>query len=366
MSHVKDKSILGRIGSTRSVKSLAANFLRGTMAGQKLFLYNEKLPRVINVSFIEKTCMFACKMCPYAEQTVRDMYKDGSEMSFETLKNLVASVPDDSYYTFDISAIGETLLFKPLPDFIKYMKQQRPRVNVTISTNALPLTEDRFRALVESGLDTIQLSLYAENAEDHKAITQSTQFHRVCENIRAASRIRKEMGSKTPFMQVFMMGAKETEDTEARFIEYWTQYVDESFIRPIYNLGREIEGMTPTFEDTPSEKRYPCIMPWYSTAIRSNGDVLACYMFHWHEETYKKPVGNINEQSLEEIWASREFRKFREAHLNLDLEDYPVCQKCNLWQAYTNVWEEGPDGKFSYNRVRIKDFLARAPEQRGG
>ncbi|MDJ0785160.1 MAG: SPASM domain-containing protein [Myxococcota bacterium] len=365
MSHSRTKTAIEKLFTTRSIKSFAAHFLLNSMAGQKLFLMNERLPRVINISFNEKTCMFSCSMCPYAEDHVREMYRGGSEMDFDTFKAIVHSIPNDPFYSFDISSIGETLQFKPVADFIAYAKKHRPLVNTIISTNALLLSEDVMRALVSSGLDAMQLSMYAENAEDHQMITKTRSFDRVCENVRRASEVRREMGSETPYLQAFMMDSKETHETTERFIETWSQYVDQAFVRPIYNLGREVEGLTPLFEATPSAERYPCITPWYSTAIRSNGDVLPCYMFHWYEEAKDLVVGNINDATLEEIWASDRFAEFRDAHRRLDFEKYPVCSTCDLWDAYTDVWTRTPDGGFEYSRLRPGDFLEPAPESRG-
>ena len=365
MSHARPKSLAERLRTTRSIKSFAGHFLLHTMAGQKLFLINQRLPRVVNISFNEKTCMFSCSMCPYSEKQVREMYRSGSEMDFETFRHIVEGVPNDPFYSFDISSIGETLSFKPAADFIRYAKEHRPLVNTIISTNALLLTEDVMRALVESQLDTIQLSMYAENAEHHEMITGTRSFDRVCENIRTASRVRREMGSSKPYMQAFMIDSLETHATTESFIETWSQYVDQAFVRPIYNLGRKIEGLTPLFEPTPPGERYPCIIPWYATAVRSSGDVLPCYMFHWYEHAKDQVLGNINQDSLEEIWRSEPFRRFRDAHRNLDFADYPVCQSCDLWDAYTNVWTRVPGGRFEFSKLRPGDFLAQAPESRG-
>jgi radical SAM protein with 4Fe4S-binding SPASM domain len=365
MSHVRERTLLEKIAEVRSVKSFAKNFLLTTMAGQKLFLYNEDLLRVINLSFNEKTCMFSCKMCPYAETEVRDMYKSGSEMEFETLKNIVASIPNDPYYSFDISAIGETLQFKRLPEFIKYMKQERPLVNTIISTNGQMLTEKVFRALVDAGLDNLQISLFAQNARDHEFITGAKTFGKITENIKRAWEIRKELGASKPYMQTFMMECEETKQWVDAFLAEWSQYVDHAFVRPLYNLGREIEGMTPSHKKTPSSNRHPCIQPWYSTAIRSNGDVLPCYMFHWHKEAKDVVVGNINEKPLAEIWRSDMFRNFREAHRKLDFKDYPLCRDYDLWDAYTNVWSRREDGSFDYDRVKLSDMWTKAPAHRG-
>ncbi len=365
MSHVRTKGWLEKLRHTRSIKGFAQNFLLKTMAGQKLFLHSDDFPRVINLSFNERTCFYACTMCPYAEQAVRDMYKRPSEMSFETLKNIVASVPNDPYYSFDISAIGETLQFRRLPEFIAYMKRERPLTNTIVSTNGLLLTEQLFLELADSGLDSLQISLFAENAADHEAITKTKTFERVAENVRRVGRLKKQRRMTRPYLQTFMMESKETQHRLEPFIDEWSRHVDTAFGRPLYNLSRSIEGLTPSFELPLPARRYPCVMPWYATAIRSNGDVLHCYMFHWHPETKDKKIGNINEKSLREIWSDPEFRKFRRAHRTLDLDDYPICKSCDAWAAYTNVWERTGE-TFSYAPVRPRDFLRPAPSHRGG
>ena len=286
-------------------------------------------------------------------------------MSFATLENIVASMPNDPYYSFDISAIGETLQFENLAPFVAYMKAERPRVNTILSTNGVLLTERLFLSLAESGLDSIQISLFAENAADHEAITKTKTFEKVAENIRRISRLKKARGLERPYVQTFMMEAKETEARVAPFVAYWSRFVDKAFGRPIYKIGRPIEGLTPALAGPPSPRRYPCIVPWYSTAIRANGDVLHCYMFHWHPGTKDARIGNINEKPLREIWGDPEFRRFRAAHRSLELGDYPVCDSCEHWSAYTDVWDRTPGG-FSFAPVRLRDLFTRAPEHRGG
>lgn len=198
MSYTKKKTLMKRLTTVRSLKGFAQSFMLGNMAGQKLFLHNDRIPRVINISFNEKTCMFSCRMCPFNEDSVRSRYRKGTSMSMETLERLIDSVPNDPFYSFDMSSIGETLEFDRLPEFISRMKERRPLVNTIVSTNAVLLSEQYFNALIDSGLDSIQFSLYAENAEDHQFITGTKSFERVKNNIIRAGQIRSQKrGCKT-------------------------------------------------------------------------------------------------------------------------------------------------------------------------
>lgn len=364
MSYTKEGKNFEKIIGIRSIKSLFFNFefLKNTILGQKVILYNPKLPRNINISFNEQTCFYKCKMCPFSLNKTREMYKEKSEMSFETLENLVSSIPNDSFYSFDISAIGETLLFKPLPEFISYMKKKKPLVNTIISTNGLLLTEDMMYELVNSGLDTIQFSLYAADAKDYEWICAGKQYDKVCENIKMAAEIKKELRSEKPFLQVFMMGIKEFEPKFKPFVDHWSKIVDHAFIRPLYNTGMKIDDLTPLFNKTKTSDRYPCIVPWYSTAIRSNGDVLGCYLFHFYDREHK--FGNINENSLKEIWNNKNFKEFREMQINKKWDENPICANCDLWDAYTNIWDK-KEKKFIFKK-KFGDIFIHSGEYRGG
>ena len=60
-----------------------------------------------------------------------------------------------------------------------------------------------------------------------------------------------------------------------------------------------------------------CNAPWVSAVIESSGDVQPCF-FH-------KKIGNIHEESLDQILNSSQAKKFR---TNLDIDDDPICKKC--------------------------------------
>jgi radical SAM protein with 4Fe4S-binding SPASM domain len=305
-------------------------------------------------------------MCPYHEIETREAFSVKSEMEFSTLKNIVASFPNDPHYSFDMSSIGETLLFKPLPDFIAYMKKEKPLVNTIISTNALPLTEGVFRRLIEAGLDNIQLSLYAQNAEDHAHITGTDSYERVAENVRKAGELKKKLGTRKPFLQTFIFDTHENKEKIPKFIEQWSQYVDKCFVRPVGNVGRSINGLTPVWEKPLPKLRYPCLQPWYSTSVDSKGDIHACRTMQWRKGVYDIIIGNINEKSLREMWDGEIFKNLRVAHLKMLLDDYPVCQTCDSWASYTNIWNQDRLGRWIYKGIRLKDFFKDASGYRGG
>lgn len=71
----------------------------------------------------------------------------------------------------------------------------------------------------------------------------------------------------------------------------------------------------------------PCEVPWATAAITANGDVMACCM-------PGTVIGNLNTQSLREIWAGPEFAAFRR---RVNSPDPPAsCRNCGMARVRNN------------------------------
>ncbi len=81
-------------------------------------------------------------------------------------------------------------------------------------------------------------------------------------------------------------------------------------LRNIYNYYAAFYGHNPF----PYKK---CNAPWVSTVVEADGTVRPCF-FH-------APMGNIREQSLENILNSKESIRFRK---ELDIDKDSTCIKC--------------------------------------
>ena len=69
-----------------------------------------------------------------------------------------------------------------------------------------------------------------------------------------------------------------------------------------------------------------CPLPWSSTDIAANGDVVPCHVF------YDLVVGNLHQNSLLEIWGGEKFTKFREYMDKNKLMS--ICHGCCLLYIY--------------------------------
>ena len=96
---------------------------------------------------------------------------------------------------------GEPLLNKNIPEMIRYAKS-RGVLDVYFNTNAMLLTEDICRKIIESGLDRISISLDGTEKEAYESVRVGADFDTVVANIETLLRVRKEMNSSIPKVRI--------------------------------------------------------------------------------------------------------------------------------------------------------------------
>ena len=84
------------------------------------------------------------------------------------------------------------------------------------------------------------------------------------------------------------------------------------------SLGKKVLLLPPTFSqenlsaylkadwDKMNDRYHSCLVPWYSVDITASGDLAPCHVY------YDLIMGNLHEQSFEEIWNGDSYQKFRE------------------------------------------------------
>ena len=106
-------------------------------------------------------------------------------------------------------------------------------------------------------------------------------------------------------------------------------------------------GLAPNKKDKVSLKAC-CKYPFYQLNITANGNVGICCLDVYVEY----PLGNVNRQTLKEIWGGDIYIKFRQMLLKGDRSLFKMCQGCDF-RGYTALPKK-------YRRFgRILDKFAR-------
>jgi len=251
---------------------------------------------------------------------------------------------------------GEPLLNPDLFQMVREAKKAGCRIGTT--TNAVLWTEEISNRMVELGVNLVAFSL-AGTDETQDLVRCGTRVADVCEAIRSLNRAREKHGSGTPSIHLAYMvlrsrlgdvnrlpdlldglGVDEvvmstldfvpSEELESETLIPKNQAEYEN-IRSVLSQAVEAgkrRGLTIHFRlQAPGKKRPTCTENILNAFVVSvTGDVCSCVYAtlplrarsNKNDESKgaRKQLcfGNVNGQSLEEIWQSSDYKAFRHAH----------------------------------------------------
>src|SRR3974377_2560431 len=93
-----------------------------------------------------------------------------------------------------------------LPAMVRYLKDRD--AYVLFNTNGTVLTERKGRALIDSGLDELRVSLDAATAKSFVAVRGKDYFRRILRNVRAFPDLQERNGHDRPVVSAWRPGLK--------------------------------------------------------------------------------------------------------------------------------------------------------------
>lgn len=289
-----------------------------------------KLSTLPQIAEIEPTdnCNLNCRFCS-REAIIQ--HRGLGFMPLERFKEIAEKYPGQLVSPV-ISMHGEPTLHPDLPEMIRLVKKAGAR-SVSITTNGTLLTQGKVKDLVCAGLDGMEVSFEGTDKTTYEHLRRGAKFDVVESNLLGISDLRKnglcfDVGiniidnqathEKLPEFKRFWMSKGFRVDV-CQLID-WAGTADQNEFQKL--VRKE------TFQH-PFSKWQVCPMPWFFIGIDYNGWVVPCC--HW----LTKPMGNIFEQSLEEIWNGPEYVQFREQMTLRDRHTIPYCAQC--WDGSMRV-----------------------------
>ena len=279
-------------------------------------------------------CNLSCKFCPCGggNKEVWSSEKKTSILSYETYRKLIddLTVFPNKIKTLRLYKEGEPLVNKRLPDMIAYARKRDVTERIDFTTNGTLLTHDLSLAILDAGVDRINISIEALNAENYYKVSGiNIDYGRFVENLEF---LYKHRGSCHIFMKISDYGLFGSDESEFynRFcdiadelsVEYITPVWPEFEISKVKHKNEKLDIYGASMDERKSAQVCPYL--FYSICVNSDASVSACLM-DWNP---KLIIGNALEESLSSIWNGEIFRKMRMDHLNLSKDIYPTCKNC--------------------------------------
>jgi len=264
-------------------------------------------------------CNYRCAMCK-----VQDMSRKQSTMSLDYFKFLIDKIRQetDQYKTITLAGIGEPLLNAHLEPMTEYATGLGFRV--LLVTNGSMLSWLRFRDLQSAGLYSVRVSFHGATPEGYCALhgVDKSQYYRTLGNVMAASDQRTTCRLLLTWAQVEGVNNDESET----WIKKWEGHVDLMEIWRAHNWAGAFN-----FRKEQDIKMRTCgRLDRGPLQIQVDGRLTTCCFDYDGVLAF----GDLNTQTLSEIFESEKFRAMKDCH---DSGDYKnsglICEHCDQRNA---------------------------------
>jgi radical SAM protein with 4Fe4S-binding SPASM domain len=309
-----------------------------------------KPPKVL---YIETTnrCNLRCRGCII----YRGNWEPDRDISLAEIIRIIDQLPDlEQVY---LHGIGEPLLNKELPDIIRHLKSRN--VHALFNSNGILLNDQRQQELVAAGLDELRISLDAGSTGGYQKIRGSNRFEQIVENLKSLRLLQKQRRVTYPKLSLWFLGTRDNiaelpglielaaeigiEEVHLQRLVYFQDDEGYGVARAAESLQDTTDGLSGLIEKSQelavrhgirfnasgqsepaeslqgeTEAKLPwskCYRPLTLMYITANGNVLPCCISPFSTADYDSIIlGNVFENSLDEIWLGSKYVNFRKQY----------------------------------------------------
>ncbi len=357
-------------------------------------------PEVLHVDLTNR-CNFDCIACWCRSPLLGDKAMPDWEKRLTLPFDLLKKVFDEIFAMGGLKHVklvggGEPFMHPDILDIVEYIKKKDRKVNIDINTNFSLVDEKAAERLIELGVDSLTVSIWAGTAKVYSAIrpnqTEST-FYRIKKVLSFIYRRKKELSVNHPRITIhdviFKLNYKDVPEMIEFALDIGAHNIQFVPVDPVKgkteslllddkdktellvllnkiqssydNVSLQYKGankksvILSDFEgfierikrlniasgayDEGVVEDIPCYVGWLFARIMATGDVVPCCKGH------RMPMGNIYKNRFRDIWRSKTYNRFRHNGINLpkshayfskmgnDADAKTGCYNCdNMWQ----------------------------------
>ncbi|MEE0862283.1 MAG: radical SAM protein [Lachnospiraceae bacterium] len=281
--------------------------------------------------FVGDICNFKCKYCIQSapEETEEKKSLIRSFLDMDTFIKIADSAKQfpSRIKTVMLSSIGEPLLNPNVPDMLAYMNKIDLADNYEIVTNASRLSKELSKALIDSGLTRLCISMQGITKEKYKEICgYDLDFEELYNNIK----FFYDYGRGKCKLHIKTVDISLDEGEDKKFLEIFSPICDTIFIdkvMPVFK-GVDYNGIVKDVDKFTNDKykkaENVCCSPiFYRLYVLADGTIAPCC-----ENPQPITFGNIKNITLQEAWNGAIRKKFLIQHLEHRRCENEICVQC--------------------------------------
>lgn len=269
-------------------------YRRQWMENPKNFVLRE-MPIHLDIEASSK-CNLRCTFCDKLP-----LLKAGQlgNLEFDLFKHIIDQFDENMpLYGLKLSYRGEPLLNKDVPKMVKYAKEHGV-LDVYFNTNAMFLTEDVIKELIEARLDRISISIDGIKAEEYESVRLGAKFDTLVDNLESLLKLRKQYDVTYPKIRIQTVKFPDT-DADA-YLNKWDRYADEIAM---------VDFKDESYRNEELRGNWACPQLWQRMTIEWDGSVFGCN----NDDLRGLYVGNAAEKSIYDCWHDSKLTKVRKFH----------------------------------------------------
>lgn len=288
-----------------------------------------------------EVCNFKCNYCFRAEKNEKAwgyaiknnmMSKEIFEMAVEQIQQF-----PDEVKQISLSHQGEPLTNRNLPQMVKYIKERGLKGRVSIHTNASLLTPQYAEELSDSEIDRVIVSLQGLSEEQYYSVCgYRIDFGQFYSNLEYFYKIKKNTQ-----VCIKIIDAALSEGEDEKFYDMFSPIADRVFIEKVTPIWKEKDYSNLEKKSNLAFNKYGvgfepqrlCPLIFHTIVVLPNGDVYPCTQL-----LQKEKLGNIQENSLAELWNSKKRKEMLMDQCNLSAPE--LCEDCGIRQNTIYVKED--------------------------
>ncbi len=318
-------------------------------------------------------CNYKCSFCFQADaQAMKAVGLKRGMMELDLFKKIVddLKVFDRKIKKIKIGNHGEPTLHPDLPEMIRYARDSGTAEIIELFTNASKLEPKLNQALIDAGLQRINISLEGLSDERYKQVAGVKQsFSAIVEGVRHLYSIR---GDCKIYVKIADQTSALSRDVTQKFI--LSKSEREYFYDLFGNICDEIyiEKVVPQWAEVQLDKQNQLSETgMYDQRVKTDKDVCPFIFMYLHfncdgttspctlDWPRKVVIGNVKDSSVKDIWNGQRLR-----HLQMTMLEGKRCDVnfCNNCTAPVVCVEEDLDPHKERLMAVIRPLLASAPK----
>jgi radical SAM protein with 4Fe4S-binding SPASM domain len=264
-------------------------------------------------------CNAECVMCPWP--STRHVLPQGT-MPEPVFHRIVSEIKGRGVERAGLFLMNEPTLDRRLPRLTAHLKREDPAITTVIFSNGVLLDGAKTQELADAGLDEIDVSVIGFTAEAYAKVMKGCDFDRVMRNLdeiaerQVAGRLGK-LALKIVCLE--FPGLREAADAFAARTGLSV------YVKPVTNRAGLIDLDAIGVHNVAAPQPTACQRPFVKAYVLYNGDMVLCNC-DWMRTTI---IGNVMQESLEDLWRSQKLMEIRRHHLRGQLPAGSLCAQCD-------------------------------------